>query len=203
MSGFRAARPTGRDAAVAGQAGSVKRPVGAAGGGANAKSVPWPSHMIDAAFSGRRDVKPGFDGRLDSAPPVRDLRAQGFPLLGRSEDYVDGKSLAMFIYGRGGGLARLFRRPVRRDQWPARVVTRRGGFNILWWSYGTCESWAVSEVLARDLLQNRTLTPNLTNPRQCPPWSPLERPGVRVPPSWNRSRSGARVPHSFPPRPER
>lgn len=113
--------------------------------------------MIDAALSGRPGGKPGFDGRLDYAPPVRDLKAEGFPLLGRRVDYVGGKPVAVFVYGRGPRLVSLFLRPVRRDQWPARVVTRRGAVNIVWWSNGTFECWAVSDVPAGDLLQIRKL----------------------------------------------
>lgn len=107
--------------------------------------------MIDTAGPGQRD------GSLDYAPPVRDLKAQGFPLLGRRVDYVGGKPVAVFVYGRGGRLVSLFLRPVRRDQWPARVVTRRGDFNIVWWSNGTFECWAVSELSASELLQIRKL----------------------------------------------
>lgn len=112
--------------------------------------------MIDAASFDPRAVKP-FDGRLSYSPPVRDLKEQGFPLLGSRVDYVDGQPAAVFVYGRGRRLISLFLRPVRRDQRPAQVITRRRDFNIVWWSNGTFECWAVSDVSAAELLQMRTL----------------------------------------------
>jgi anti-sigma factor RsiW len=111
--------------------------------------------MIDVASSDQHTIKPWFDGRLSFAPPVRDLTAKGFPLMGGRVDYIGGRPVAVLVYRRGDRLISLFLRPVRRDQWPAQVVTRRGGFNIVWWSNGTFECWAVSEVPATELLQIR------------------------------------------------
>ncbi len=111
--------------------------------------------MIDLASSDRHVVKLWFDDRLSYAPPVKDLKTKGFPLLGGRVDYVDGRPVAVFVYARGPRLVSLFLRPVRRDQWPAHVITRRDGLNIAWWSNGTFECWAVSDVSAADLLQLR------------------------------------------------
>jgi len=130
---------------------------GTAGGGALAAQVVdahlrslQPGHLIDVASTDQHTVKPWFDGKLDFAPPVRDLAGQGFPLQGGRLDALNGRSVAVLVYGRRQHVINVFVWPdAGRDSQPVAGATR--GYNWIEWRRDGMEMWAVSDLNAAEL----------------------------------------------------
>ncbi len=103
-----------------------------------------PGHLLDVASTDQHTVKPWFDGRLDFAPPVKDLKQLGFPLTGGRLDYLDGRPVAVLVYGRRQHVIDVFIWPEHGG--PAPLSTRRNGYNVVRWTEGEMTFWAVSDL---------------------------------------------------------
>ena len=110
-----------------------------------------PGHLMDVVSTDQHTVKPWFDGRLDYAPPVKDLKADGFPLLGGRLDYLAGRPVAVLIYQRRQHVIELFLWPDggHVDRGPARGD--HSGYNFVRWTWDGMAFWAVSDVSAAEL----------------------------------------------------
>lgn len=110
-----------------------------------------PGHLADVISTDQHTVKPWFDGRLDFAPPVKDLRTDGFPLAGGRLDYLDGRAVAALVYEHGKHTINLLIWPERAGAAEA-VGAARNGYQIIHWTADGMTLWAVSDV-ARDQLE--------------------------------------------------
>lgn len=105
-----------------------------------------PGHLQDVVSTDRHTVKPWFEGKLDFAPPVKDLAAQQFPLTGGRLDVLDGRPVAAMVYLHGT-------HPIDLLAWPAETQADRDpatrdarGFTTIHWVQNGMDLWAVSDL---------------------------------------------------------
>ncbi|WP_428539066.1 anti-sigma factor family protein [Rhodopila sp.] len=108
-------------------------------------------HLSDVATSDQHTVKPWLSARLDLSPVVKQLAAQGFPLLGGRLDYVDGHRAAAMVYRRDKHVINLFALVSDDTSDAAPKLQTRDGFNIVRWRMGGLTYVAVSDLEAAQL----------------------------------------------------
>jgi anti-sigma factor RsiW len=110
-----------------------------------------PGHLADVISTDQHTVKPWFDGRIDFAPPVKDLKTDGFPLLGGRLDYLGGRDVAALAYEHGKHTINLLIWPGRGS--PAEPTNAaHNGYQVIHWMANGMMLWAVSDV-ERDQLE--------------------------------------------------
>jgi anti-sigma factor RsiW len=110
-------------------------------------------HLTDVISTDQHTVKPWFNGKLDVSPPVIDLTAQGFTLVGGRLDYVDARAIGAVVYRRRQHVINLFvAQTPNIERRPAKTETVQG-FNIRRWSERGLNFWAVSDIGADELAE--------------------------------------------------
>lgn len=105
--------------------------------------------LFEVASSDRHTVKPWFQGKLDYAPEVVDVSGDGFQLLGGRIDSVGQLPTAALVYGARQHFISVFERP--SDAKRGMRGAQQRGFNLVHWSDGVMDVWAVSDVEASEL----------------------------------------------------
>ena len=111
------------------------------------------THLVDIASSNQHAVKPWFDGKVDFAPEVRDLAGNGFPLVGGRLDYLNGKTVVALVYERNKHPINLFIVPASTNRVSEPSALTRRGYNLIHWTRGEMDYWAVSDLNAEELRQ--------------------------------------------------
>ena len=106
------------------------------------------NHVVEVASSDQHTVKPWLSARLDFSPPVRDLAAEGFALVGARLDYLGQQHVAALVYRYREHVIDVFVRP--DSSRPLAGVTRAPrsvrGFNVARTSGAGMDWVAVSDV---------------------------------------------------------
>jgi anti-sigma factor RsiW len=109
------------------------------------------NHLTDVQTSDQHTVKPWFNGKVDIAPPVVDLTAKGFTLLGGRLDYIDGQAVASIVYRRRTHVINLFvTQGGSSESHEARLQTMQG-YNIRRWTAQGLQFFAVSDINGEEL----------------------------------------------------
>ena len=114
-----------------------------------------PGHLEDVISTDQHTVLPWFDGKLDFAPPVKDLVAKGFPLKGGRLDYLGGRPVAALVYQHGLHAINMFVWPGEAAGGPADAS--HNGYHLVQWRQGGMTIWAVSDMEAGELAEFATL----------------------------------------------
>ena len=117
-------------------------------------------HPIEVASSDQHTVRPWLSARLNFVPPVVDLVAQGYPLVGARRDVLSGQTAAALVYRHGAHVISVFVRPAEPNAPAAAEATRVvRGFNVIERNQGGLAFCFVSDVNPHDL---RTLADLVT-----------------------------------------
>jgi anti-sigma factor RsiW len=108
-------------------------------------------HLTDVRSTDQQVVRPWFSGKLAVAPPVIDLAAQGFTLVGGRLDAIDGKPVAAIVYRRGVHIINLFVGVAANSGHTAALGEAVQGFNTERWSDQGFQFIAISDMGADDL----------------------------------------------------
>jgi anti-sigma factor RsiW len=109
------------------------------------------ARLTDVDTSDQHTVKPWFNGKLDLAPPVVDLTARGFTLVGGRLDYLDGQAVAVVVYRRRKHVINLFVASAADFGRRTPTLETSHGYNIYRWGARGLDFFAVSDINSEEL----------------------------------------------------
>src|SRR5947199_10154245 len=107
------------------------------------------NRSYDVASSDQHTVKPWLSARLAFSPPVADLSASGFELVGGRLDYIGSQPVAVLVYKRRAHLIDVFVWPIETQK--SEQTSTRDGFNIEHFAKNGMDYWLVSDLSRSEL----------------------------------------------------
>ncbi|WP_434663262.1 anti-sigma factor [Paraburkholderia sp. A3BS-1L] len=123
---------------------------------------------IDVISSDQHTVKPWFNGRIDYAPPVEDLTASGFPLVGGRLDYLGHRRVAVLTYHYRKHVIDVYVFPDSGQAiaGPAEAIDREG-YALARWHDDGMTWWAITDAAPEALSAfEAALRARLTSPNE-------------------------------------
>jgi anti-sigma factor RsiW len=97
-------------------------------------------------------VKPWFAGKVDFAPPVKQLDADGYVLKGGRIDVIDARTAAVLVYQAGRHTVEVFIWPAGAEsETTFQSQQQLNGFNLRHWTEAGFEVWCISDMAAAEL----------------------------------------------------
>src|SRR5260221_13262599 len=125
-------------------------------------------HLTDVKSSDQHTVKPWFNGKLDLSPPVVDLAAAGFPLVGGRLDYIDRHPVAALVYRRQQHVINVLVSPEDKGGGAAPAALAQHGYTLLRFRRGGTDFWVASDLNPAELrdfaAKPKEATPDRTAP---------------------------------------
>jgi anti-sigma factor RsiW len=103
-------------------------------------------HLTDYASSDPSVLQRWFGNKLAYVPPVPDLKAQGYTLLGARLDSVGGQPAAALVYLRGSDMVTIFVCRAGKSGDKALDTDSDDGYQVAYWTKGALSFWVVSKL---------------------------------------------------------
>jgi anti-sigma factor RsiW len=110
-------------------------------------------HLTDLASSDPKAVQAWFSGKLAYTPPVPDLSAQGYALVGARMDKVKDQPAAALVYQHGKDMVTVFVCAAEKPGDKALDTDSNDGYQVVYWTKGSLSFWVVSTVDVAQLKQ--------------------------------------------------
>jgi anti-sigma factor (TIGR02949 family) len=111
------------------------------------------NRLVDVPSSDQHTVKPWFNGKVDFSPVVKDLKPEGFPLVGGRIDYVGNRAVASLVYQRRKHVIDLFIWPSANRNPEKFPETTLNGYNVVRWANAGMTYCLVSDLNIGELRQ--------------------------------------------------
>jgi anti-sigma factor RsiW len=107
-------------------------------------------HLVDIESSDQQALKSWFATKLNFTPPLADLQAPGYPLLGGRVDVIGNRPVAVLVYQHDKSIVTLFCWPPNNGLLPKHDNLIQG-CSVYTWGNSACNYIVVSKVDNREL----------------------------------------------------